>query len=227
VLQDPRQHAGHHRADTDEEALHGVAGRALRRRHLVADEGTERLHRNIDRGIEQPQHAGGDPQRRHVGEQEQRQRREHCAHEEVRATAPQAGPGAIGQVAHDRLHQQSGQRRGDPQQRNRLHVRAQRLEDAADVGVLQRKAELDAKEAETHVPYLPERELRFLGHGRSPGGWMTHCTTRGACLALLVAPAVAACAAMVEAGPAAQISLQTYSSVGPGLHQPVHRRGVE
>ena len=35
------------------------------------------------------------------------------------------------------------------------------LEDPADVGVLEREAELDAQEAETHVPDLPETERRL------------------------------------------------------------------
>src|SRR5690606_12563321 len=42
-------------------------------------------------------------------------------------------------------------------------LRAEGLEDPADVGVLQREAELDAEEAEAHVPDLPERELRLRG----------------------------------------------------------------
>jgi hypothetical protein len=43
-----------------------------------------------------------------------------------------------------------------------VHARAQRLEDAADIGVLQREAELDAEEAEAHVPDLPERQCGLL-----------------------------------------------------------------
>jgi hypothetical protein len=39
-----------------------------------------------------------------------------------------------------------------------------RLEDAADIGILQREAELDAQKAEAHVPDLPEIELGFLLH---------------------------------------------------------------
>ena len=46
-----------------------------------------------------------------------------------------------------------------------LHVGAQRLENAAHIGILQREAELNPQEAETHVPDLPERKPRSLVHG--------------------------------------------------------------
>ena len=52
-----------------------------------------------------------------------------------RAAAAEAGPGAVGQIAHHGLHDQAGQRGGDPQQRDLVHVGAEGLEDAADVGV--------------------------------------------------------------------------------------------
>ncbi|EEF93406.1 hypothetical protein CATMIT_01965, partial [Catenibacterium mitsuokai DSM 15897] len=54
VRQQVRQQTRHHRAHADEEALHGVAGGALLLRQLVADEGAERLHRYVDRGVEHP-----------------------------------------------------------------------------------------------------------------------------------------------------------------------------
>src|SRR5690606_8744331 len=164
LRQQPRQHAGHHRADADEEALHRVAGRALRRRQLVTDEGTERLHGHVERGIEQPQHACRDPQLRRVGHHQQRQCGEDRAPQEVGPAPPEPRPGAVGEMADHGLHQKSRQRRGDPQPRHLLHVRTQGLEDPADVRVLQREAELDPQEAEAHVPDLPERQLRFRGH---------------------------------------------------------------
>ena len=55
LRQQPRQQARDHRAHADEETLHRVAGGALLNRQLVADEGAERLHRNVDRRIEDPQ----------------------------------------------------------------------------------------------------------------------------------------------------------------------------
>jgi hypothetical protein len=89
---------------------------------LVADEGAERFHRDVERGVEDPQRAGGDPQRRRVGHHEQRQRRQHRAREEVGTAPAQSGPGAIRQVADDGLNEQAGQRRRDPQPGHLVHL---------------------------------------------------------------------------------------------------------
>src|SRR5690606_26221475 len=121
-----------------------------------------------DRRVEGPQHARGDPQRRRVRHEEQCDRRQHRADQEVRAATAQRGPGAVGQVADHRLHQQAGHGCGDPQPGDLVHVRTQGLEDAADVGVLQGESELDAQEAEAHVPDLPERQARFAFHQAVP-----------------------------------------------------------
>ncbi len=154
--------------NADEHALHGIAQRALLRRQLVADEGAERLHRDVERGVDHPQRAGGHPQRGRVGHEHQRHGGQDRAAQEVRSATAQAGPGAVRVVADDRLHDQSGQWRGDPQDRDVLDLCAQGLEDAADVGVLQRESELDAEEAEAHVPDLPERQFGFAVHVQFP-----------------------------------------------------------
>jgi hypothetical protein len=162
VGENSRQQRGDHRAAANEEGLHRVAGRLLARVELVADEGAERLHRHINRGVHHPQHRDGHPQRRGIRHQEQRERREHGAGKEERAAAaPGRMPGVVAQVADDRLHQQAGDRRGEPEQRQVVRLGAERREDPAGVRVLQRKAELDAEEAKTHVPQLPERQARF------------------------------------------------------------------
>src|SRR3989454_7911139 len=49
--------------------------------------------------------------------QEERDRGEDGAREEIGSPAPQPSPGAVAQRAHDRLHQQPGERRREPQQR--------------------------------------------------------------------------------------------------------------
>src|SRR3546814_2723204 len=51
-------------------------------------------------------------------------------------------------MADDRLDEQPGQRRRDPQARQSLDILAERLEDAAHIGVLEREADLEAEEAE-------------------------------------------------------------------------------
>ena len=55
-------------------------------------------------------------------------------------------------MADDRLDEQAGQRRGDPQRGQIVEAGAKRLEDARHVRVLQREADLDAEEAERNVP---------------------------------------------------------------------------
>ena len=58
--------------------------------------------------------------------------------------------------ADERLHQQPRNRPRDPQDRQLVDRRAQCLEDAADICVLQGKTKLDPQEAKAHVPDLPE-----------------------------------------------------------------------
>ena len=182
-----RQAARHDRAEADEETLHRIAGRALRRPKLVADEGAERFHRHVDGRIQEPQQAGRDPQHAGSWHRQQRDRGEDRADEKVRPAPAKARPGAVGVVADDRLHQQSRQRRRDPQRRNGIEARAQRLENAADVRVLQREAELKPKEPEAHVPDLPESQCRtcVIRHARATlGCGGTHPNVVGTCAAV-------------------------------------------
>src|SRR5205085_5109198 len=65
----------------------------------------------------------------------------------------------IGEIPDHGLHEQPGQRRGDPEQRDVVGRRAEGLEDPRDVRVLQREAELDAEEPEAQVPDLGKRKL--------------------------------------------------------------------
>ncbi len=132
----PGQKTRHDRADADEEALHCIARRALPRRQLIADERAERFHRNVERGIENPQQSRGDPQRRRIRHRKQRERSQQCAAQKIRPAAAEAIPCAVRVVPDDRLHDQSGQRRGDPENRNFIDLRPERLEDAADIGIL-------------------------------------------------------------------------------------------
>jgi hypothetical protein len=78
-------------------------------------------------------------------------------------------PGAIGQIADDRLHQQAGQGRGNPQQWQGILFGTQRLENPGHEAALQSEPKLDTQKAERHVPYLPERQCRFVAHRSLPG----------------------------------------------------------
>ena len=95
--------------------------------------------------------------------QEQRQRRKERAGEEIGAApAEPPEPGAVGEVADDRLNEEAGQGRRDPQHRQLVEARAQRLEDAAHVRTLQREADLDSEESEGDVDQPGKRLPRFL-----------------------------------------------------------------
>ena len=67
---------------------------------------------------------------------------------------------------YDRLHDQAGDGRGEPEQRKLALVRSEPFVDRRHIAHLQTPAELDSEESEGHVPDLPEREGRFVLHGR-------------------------------------------------------------
>src|SRR6185312_13262023 len=71
----------------------------------------------------------------------------------------------LGGVADDRLHDETGERRRYPENRDIPQVGAEGLEYPADVGVLQTECELDPEKAHAHVPDLAERQLGLPGHG--------------------------------------------------------------
>ena len=71
-------------------------------------------------------------------------------------------------MADDRLHQQARQRRRDPQRRQIVEARPERLEDPAHVRGLKREADLDPEEAERDVPQRRDRLPRLFD--RLPAG---------------------------------------------------------
>nr|GFC71309.1 hypothetical protein [Tanacetum cinerariifolium] len=112
---------------------------------------SKRLHRNVDAGIHNPEHPGRHPEGRYVGHNGERQRgADGPNQEEGAAAAPARAPGAVGEVADDGLHEQAGGGGRYPKKSQLVFLRAHRFEDAAHVAVLQRKAKLDAQEAEAH-----------------------------------------------------------------------------
>ena len=165
VDQDPRQGRRDHRAQADQERLHRIPERALRVGKHVRHEGAEGFHGDVDRGVQDPQQAHRHPQHARVGHGQQRQRRKQGAGEEIGFPAAQGVPGAVAQMAHDGLHNEAGERRGNPEDGQFALFGAEVLVDRAHVGHLQAPAELDAHEPETHVPDLPEGKTRFI-HAR-------------------------------------------------------------
>ena len=71
-------------------------------------------------------------------------------------------------MSDDGLHKQSGERRGEPENRNLIGMGAEVFVDGAHVGHLQAPAELDAEKAEAHVPDLPEVSRRLVHEKLAP-----------------------------------------------------------
>ena len=84
--------------------------------------------------------------------------------QEIATSTAKAIAGLIAHIANNRLDQQVGDGNGNLEDRNFLNGPTSDLKGAADIGVLQGKSELDAEEAKTEIPYLPETELRFVIH---------------------------------------------------------------
>ena len=111
-----RNQRAQYRARTDEGGLHSVAGGVLVLAQHVADESAERLHGDVETGVEHPEQHRREQQDRRERHQEQRQRGKDCTKEEVGPAASQAAePRLVRHVTDDRLNEQSSQRRSDPQ----------------------------------------------------------------------------------------------------------------
>ena len=162
VGQQPGQRRRHHRAEPDEQALHRETLGALFLRQQVGDERAKRFHADVDGGVQDPEQAGGHPQRGTTRHQDERAGTENRSRQKVRTTASQARPGVIAGVADDRLHDQAGERSRQPQDRDLVGARPEIFVDGAHVGHLQPPAKLDAEKAEAHVPDLPEALARLL-----------------------------------------------------------------
>src|SRR5436190_1456029 len=70
-------------------------------------------------------------------------------------------PGLIAPVSYDRLHNETGQWRGYPKNRNVIDFSSKSLKNAADVCVLKTECKLDPKESNTHVYDLGNMKQRF------------------------------------------------------------------
>ena len=162
VGHEPGEGRGHHRPQADEEALHGEAAGALVLGQEVGHESAEGLHAHVDGGVQDPEQAGRHPEGRGVGHEEERGGAEQGPGQEVGAPSSQPAPGAVAHAADDGLDEQTGEGRGEPEHRDLVRGGAQVLVDGAHVRHLQAPPELDAQEAEAHVPDLPEAQSRLV-----------------------------------------------------------------
>mgnify|MGYP000056746179 CR=1 FL=1 len=130
----------------------------------IAYQHLERLHRHVDARIEEHQRyqseehrtAHGQSERTGIREQAHYQDGNRSTHKEIRDAATEAAPRLITQRAHDRLNQDSHQRRENPEITQTVRVSAQSGKDAGNVGALKCVCNLHAKKTEAQVPELPE-----------------------------------------------------------------------
>ena len=110
----------------------------------IAYQHLERLHRHVDARIEEHQRyqteehrtAHGQSERTGIRQQAHYQDGNRSTHKEIRDAATEAAPRLIAQRAHDRLNQDSHQRRENPKITQVVWVSTQRCKDSGDVGAL-------------------------------------------------------------------------------------------
>ncbi len=156
----------HHGAKPYKNALHGEPAGTLFLRQQIGNEGAKWLHADVDGGVEDPKQTRGHPQCRGIRHEYQRYGTEDCAAKEVGTAPPQAIPGVIAHMTDDRLDNQTGQRRCEPENRNLLGPCAKVFVNGAHVRHLQPPAKLNPQEPEAHVPDLPKAEPGLV-HGCS------------------------------------------------------------
>ena len=140
VCHHPRQRRGeNHGSQADKEALDAVAARVLGFGKQIRDQGAQRLHGDVDRGIQHPQQSGGHPQRGGIGQEHQGGRAQERAIKQIRPPAAQAAPSVIAQAANDRLDQQPREGGRQPEQRNLIGLGPEIFVDGAHVGHLRPK----------------------------------------------------------------------------------------
>ena len=110
-----RQRRREHGAQADEQALHGEAALALVGREQVAHERAERLHGDVDAGIQIHSRPAAIQTVPEFGMAIKREAGEDGAGQEVRPATAERAPGAVAEIADDRLHDQARERRGEPE----------------------------------------------------------------------------------------------------------------
>src|SRR6202000_1755967 len=117
----------------NEEALHGESTGTLTFGEEVCYKRAEGLHAHVNGGVENPEHAGGHPERSGVRHEDQHERAEDGAGEEIRTAAAETSPGVIAGVADEGLDDEAREGCGEPKDGNLIGPCAQVLIDGAHV----------------------------------------------------------------------------------------------
>ena len=102
------------------------------------------------------------PERAGMGHRQQGKRGKDRPGEKIGAASAERTPGSVAHVTDNGLDNQSGERRGQPEQREGAFTCPQILIDGGHIPHLQSPAKLDPEKSETHVPDLPEVEARLV-----------------------------------------------------------------
>lgn len=152
VRENPRESRGDDGTEADEEALGGEAQGVLFHGEFIGDKGAEGFHAEIDGGIENPEEADGHPECRRVWHENQSGGGGEGTAEKKRATATEAAPSPVAVIADDRLEDETGEGSCEPEEGEFVFFRTEVLVDRTHVCHLEGPTELDAEEAEAHVP---------------------------------------------------------------------------
>ena len=162
IPEQPRQRGGHNRPHPNHEALHGEAFAVLLFWQHVHHKCTEGLHTHVDACVQDPEQACRHPQCGGIGHEHQRNAAQDGPHQKEGLPPPQPRPGLVTPSPNKGLHNQAGQRRGEPQHGDLLRLGAEVLVNGTHVGHLQSPSKLDAHEPKTHVPDFPETQIPFF-----------------------------------------------------------------
>ncbi len=153
-----REFGGEDGSSTDEDALHGKADGALAFGEEIGDKGAEGFHADIDGGIEDPEETCGHPEGAGAGHKEEGEGGEDGSDEEVGASPTEDRvPSAVAEVADNGLDNQASDGGGEPEEGESRFGSAEVFINRAHVTHLEAPTELDAKEAERHIPDGEER----------------------------------------------------------------------
>ena len=173
--QQRRREEGEHLRQPGKGALGQEADIMLALVQPVGDIGAVRLHGDVVARVQDPEQRHRHQDRRTERHEEQAQRAQHRADQEI-GRAP--APAAVGPIAHgadQRLDEQPRHRPGQLEQRN-LRFRCTEITvDRRHIALLQPEAELQAQKAQVHLEDADEGQARLdRGHGSGGGGGRGH-----------------------------------------------------
>ena len=161
MREQPGQDRSNHRAGTDETYLRRIGERPLFFRNGIGDERPEGLHGDVGRTGKQPQHDDRCPQAVNVGHQYKSNRANDRAAKYIGPPPAKRTPCPVAQMTDDGLNEKARNGARDPQDRQLIETRTERLENTAGVNILETPDDLHAEESAAHVGDGSPRKFRY------------------------------------------------------------------